>query len=73
MDEKELLKERFKSAVSSTVRAISENFKIFRDVGYAFRVTFINKCDDLEKNIIAEYYQRCFGEDLPESTINIKI
>ena len=32
----------------------------------------MNKCDDLEKTIIAEYYQRCFGEDLPESTVNIK-
>jgi len=47
--------------------------EIFKDVGYSFRVTFLNKCDDLEKNIIAEYYQRCFGEDLPESSINIKI
>ena len=56
-----------------TVLHWAENFKIFKDVGYAFRVTFINKCDDLEKNIIAEYYQRCFGEDLQESTINIKI
>jgi len=56
-----------------TVLHWAENFKIFKDVGYAFRVTFTNKCDDLEKNIIAEYYQRCFGEDLPESTINIKI
>ena len=51
----------------------AENSEIFKDIGYAFRVTFLNKCDDLEKNIIAEYYQRCFGEDLPESTINIKI
>ena len=51
----------------------AENSEIFKDTGYAFRVTFLNKCDDLEKNIIAEYYQRCFGEDLPESTINIKI
>ena len=137
MDEHELLKERFKSAVSSAVKAISENFdleikfdkeleiilaksksfntkegkelianmikvadltrkgfvsgdistvmsprtvmhwaensEIFKDLGYAFRVTFLNKCDDLEKNIIAEYYQRCFGDDLPESSINIKI
>jgi len=51
----------------------AENFEIFKDTGYAFRVTFLNKCDDLEKSIIAEYYQRCFGEDLPESTVNIKI
>ena len=56
-----------------TVMHWAENSEIFKDVGYAFRVTFLNKCDDLEKNIIAEYYQRCFGEDLPESTINIKI
>ena len=56
-----------------TVLHWTENAAIFKDVGYAFRVTFLNKCDDLEKNIIAEYYQRCFGEDLPESSINIKI
>jgi len=49
------------------------NEEIFKDTGYAFRVTFLNKCDDAEKNIIAEYYQRCFGEDLPESMINIQI
>jgi len=56
-----------------TILFWAENAEIFKDVGYAFRVTFLNKCEDLEKNIIAEYYQRCFGEDLPESTINIKI
>ena len=56
-----------------TVMHWAENSEIFKDVGYAFRVTFLNKCDDLEKSIIAEYYQRCFGDDLPESTINIKI
>ncbi len=56
-----------------TVIHWAENTSIFKDAGYAFRVTFLNKCDDLEKNIIAEYYQRCFGEDLPESSVNIKI
>ena len=56
-----------------TVLHWAENFAIFKDAGYSFRVTFLNKCDDLEKNIIAEYYQRCFGEDLPESTVNIKV
>tara|TARA_B100000900_G_scaffold350562_1_gene317190 strand:+ start:104 stop:1078 length:975 start_codon:yes stop_codon:yes gene_type:complete len=50
-----------------------ENSDIFKDVGYAFRVTFLNKCDDVEKNIIAEYYQRCFGEELPESMVNIQV
>ena len=49
------------------------NSEIFKDVGYAFRITFLNKCDDAEKSTIAEYYQRCFGEDLPESMINIQI
>ena len=47
-----------------------ENSDIFKDNGYAFRVTFLNKCDEVEKNIISEYYQRCFGEELPESMIN---
>jgi len=56
-----------------TVLHWAENTYIFKDVGYAFRVTFLNKCDDLEKKIISEYYQRCFGEDLPESSVNVKI
>ena len=56
-----------------TVLHWAENSEIFKDIGYAFRVTFLNKCDDAEKNTIAEYYQRCFGEDLPESMINIQI
>ncbi len=56
-----------------TVLNWSYNAEIFNDVGYSFRVTFLNKCDDAEKSIIAEYYQRCFGEDLPESLKNIKI
>ena len=56
-----------------TILFWAENYEIFKDIGYAFRVTFLNKCDDLEKSIISEYYQRCFGDDLPESSINIKI
>ncbi len=56
-----------------TVLHWAENADIFKDIGYAFRVTFLNKCDETEKNIIAEYYQRCFGEELPESMINIQI
>ncbi len=56
-----------------TVLHWAENSEIFKDVGYAFRVTFLNKCDDVEKNTIAEYYQRCFGEELPESMINIQV
>ena len=56
-----------------TVLHWAENTKIFNDHGYAFRVTFLNKCDEIEKKIIAEYYQRCFGEDLPESSVNVTI
>ncbi len=56
-----------------TVLHWAENSEIFKDVGYAFRVTFLNKCDDVEKNTIAEYYQRCFGEELPESMLNIQV
>ena len=43
------------------------NAEIFRDVGYAFRLTFLNKCDELERQTVAEFYQRCFDEELPES------
>ena len=50
-----------------------ENSEIFKNIGYGFRVTFSNKCDETEKNIIAEYYQRCFGEELPESMVNSKL
>ncbi len=56
-----------------TVLHWAENTEIFKDIGYAFRVTFLNKCDEIEKNTIAEYYQRCFGEELPESLANIQI
>jgi cobaltochelatase CobS len=56
-----------------TVLHWADNAEIFKDIGYAFRVTFLNKCDEIEKNTIAEYYQRCFGEELPESLANIQI
>ena len=54
-----------------TVLHWAENTEIFKDKGYSFRITFLNKCDELEKKIISEYYQRCFGEDLPESSVNV--
>ena len=44
----------------------SENTIIFGDLNYAFKVTFLNKCDEAEKSIIAEYYQRCLAIDIPE-------
>ncbi len=56
-----------------TVIHWAENTEIFKDTGYAFRLTFLNKCDEIEKSTISEYYQRCFGEELPESLINTQI
>ncbi len=50
-----------------TVINWAQNAQIFRDVGYAFRLTFLNKCDELERQTVAEFYQRCFDEELPES------
>ena len=51
-----------------TVLTWAENAMIFGDIGFAFRVTFLNKCDELERPIVSEYYQRCMGEDLGEAT-----
>ena len=54
-----------------TVITWSENANIFTDVGFAFRLTFLNKCDELERPIVAEFYQRAFGQELPESAVNV--
>jgi cobaltochelatase CobS len=45
----------------------AENAEIFDDIGLAFRLTFLNRCDEVERAVVAEYYQRCMGTDLPES------
>ena len=50
-----------------TVITWAQNYLIFNDIKYSFRLTFLNKCDESEKPIVAEYFQRCFGEDLSES------
>ncbi len=54
-----------------TVITWAENTDIFNDIGFAFRLTFLNKCDELERPLVAEFYQRCFGEELPESAVNV--
>jgi len=54
-----------------TVLTWAENAEIFGDVAFAFRVTFLNKCDELERPIVAEYYQRCMGADLGDATHGI--
>jgi len=56
-----------------TVIAWAQNATIFRDVGYAFRLTFLNKCDELERQTVAEFYQRCFDEELPESAASVSL
>ena len=56
-----------------TVISWAENYQIFNDLNKSFEITFLNKCDETERVIIAEYYQRCFGEELPESSINVQI
>ena len=53
-----------------TVITWAENAEIFHDIGFAFRMTFLNKCDEVERPIVAEYYQRCFGKELPETGIH---
>ena len=56
-----------------TVITWAENAQIFGDVGVAFRMTFVNKCDELERPIIAEFYQRAFAKELPESAAMVKV
>jgi cobaltochelatase CobS len=53
-----------------TVITWAQNTVIFKgDVGFAFRLSFLNKCDETERMLVAEYYQRVFGKDLPESVV----
>jgi len=56
-----------------TVITWAENAKIFSDVPFAFRITFLNKCDEVERPAVAEYYQRCFGAELPETGVSVNL
>ena len=56
-----------------TVITWAQNATIFGDVGLAFRLTFLNKCDELERPTVAEFYQRAFGADLPESALRVRV
>lgn len=51
----------------------AENMQIFNDMAFSFRVTFLNKCDELERGLVAEFYQRVFDEELPESTAHVAL
>ena len=53
-----------------TVITWAQNTEIFGNAGYAFRLSFLNKCDEAERMLVAEYYQRVMGEDLPESVVS---
>jgi len=53
-----------------TVISWAQNTLIFKDIGFAFRLSFLNKCDEAERPLVAEYYQRVFGKDLPESVVS---
>ena len=56
-----------------TVITWAENSEIFGDLGFSFSLSFLNKCDELERGLVAEFYQRCIGEELPDSTANIAV
>jgi cobaltochelatase CobS len=54
-----------------TVITWAENAQLFGGIGFAFRLTYLNKCDEVERPIVAEYYQRCFGSELAESSVKV--
>ena len=56
-----------------SVIAWAQNAEILRSIGYAFRLTFLNKCDELERQTVAEFFQRCFDEELPESAASVAV
>ena len=56
-----------------TVITWAQNAQIFGDVGFAFRLSFLNKCDELERASVAEFYQRSFGEELSESAAKVLV
>ena len=53
-----------------TVISWGQNYKIFKDLETSFKLTFLNKCDDVEKSIVSEYFQRCFDIDIDPSAKN---
>ena len=56
-----------------TVIAWAQNAEIFGSLGYAFRLSFLNKCDELERQTVAEFYQRSIDEELPESAAAMSV
>ena len=65
---------KFNELIGGVRKAVPDIIQqIFKDLGFAFRLTFLNKCDELERPIVAEFYQRCFGVELPESSLNVAL
>ncbi len=56
-----------------TVITWAENALLFEEIGFAFRLSYLNKCDEIERPVVAEYYQRCFGSELKESGIRANL
>jgi cobaltochelatase CobS len=56
-----------------TVMTWADNYKIFNDISYSFIISFLNRCDELERTIIGEYFQRCFAKELTETSAGVKI
>lgn len=56
-----------------TVLTWAQNAHIFGDVSFGFKTSFLNKCDEAERTIVAEYYQRCFGTELADSAANLVV
>jgi cobaltochelatase CobS len=56
-----------------TVITWAENAQIFNDVALAFQLSFLNKCDETERHTVAEFYQRCFNQELPQSALNVAL
>ena len=53
-----------------TVISWGQNFKIFKDIVSSFKLTFLNKCDEVERSIISEYFQRCFDLEIDNTESN---
>ena len=56
-----------------TVITWSENYHIFKNLGHSFKVSFLNKCDELERSIVSEYYQRCFEQEINSTNAPAKL
>jgi len=52
-----------------TVITWAENYLLFNDLEYSFKLAFLNRCDELERSVIEEYYQRSFGIDLSDAKV----